>query len=195
SLYNEFRLPVPGRHFASNALGVVGALKLFLNDLDLVALVKALNTFPGTERRLQQIGEYRGAPVFDDYGHHPSEISAVLSALKQRYPDREIRVVFQPHRYTRTKELAGEFARTLSQSDHAYVLPIYTAGEEAIQGIDENSILKLMDAKKASPIADLEEPFRESGEAVVLFLGAGSVSSMARNFLKERDAFQDTTRT
>ena len=104
-------------------------------------------------------------------------------------------MVFQPHRYTRTKELAGEFARTLSQSDHAYVLPIYTAGEEAIQGIDENSILKLMDAKKASPIADLEEPFRESGEAVVLFLGAGSVSSMARNFLKERDAFQDTIRT
>lgn len=205
--FYRFRLRVPGRHFASNALGVLGVILHAFPHVSLSQCVAALESFPGTERRLELLGRYRGIPVYDDYGHHPSEIRAVLQALRQRFPQSSIRVVFQPHRYTRTRELASQFAESLSLADDVFLLPLYSAGEEPIQGVDSSLIanqMKLNGARLLGPgrngdangdhdpeldgtnshlQKDLERVFECSQNSTVLFLGAGDVSALARRFM------------
>ena len=186
--FHRFRLAVPGRHFASNALGILGLLLLAFPDLSLEECIQAMESFPGTERRLELLGQYEGMPVYDDYGHHPSEIRAVLDALSQRFPDREIRVVFQPHRYSRTQELAPAFAESLAHADRVFLLPLYSAGEDPVPGVDSSLIANFMpQAKRATLLEDdVSSVFQSSAEpAIVLFLGAGDVSQIARHLFQE----------
>lgn len=181
--FYRFRLSVPGRHFASNALGVLGLLLLAFPDLDIDDCIEAMGSFPGTERRLECLGEYKGIPVYDDYGHHPSEIVAVLDALAQRFPGHEIRVIFQPHRYTRTRELATEFASSLAHADRVYLLPLYSAGEEPLDGVDSSLIANQMPENCTATLLDDPGQVFETeidGPSIVLFLGAGDVSQKAR---------------
>tara|TARA_B100001939_G_scaffold286204_2_gene256280 strand:- start:27904 stop:29379 length:1476 start_codon:yes stop_codon:yes gene_type:complete len=187
-VFYRFRLGVPGRHFASNALGILGLVLLAFDDLDIQKCIQALESFPGTERRLECLGTHKGMPVYDDYGHHPSEIRAVLDALTQRFPGREIRVVFQPHRYTRTRELASSFAASLAHAGRVFLLPLYSAGEEPLLGVDSALIGSFMPANKPAHLLDDDvSPVFESpkGNPIVLFLGAGDVSQTARKLFRQ----------
>ena len=127
-----FRISIPGIHNVSNALVAI-AIGIEL-DVPVDLIRKGLASFAGVERRFQLRGEKGGVMVVDDYGHHPSEIKATLAAAKQGW-QRRLVVLFQPHRYTRTRDLMEEFAQAFGQSDLLFVTDIYPAGETAIPGI------------------------------------------------------------
>ncbi|MDQ6707877.1 MAG: Mur ligase family protein, partial [Acidobacteriota bacterium] len=133
-----FHLAVPGEHNVLNATAAVAvALELGVQP-DLIRA--GLETFTGVDRRFQLRGQERGVTVIDDYGHHPTEIRATLSAARSCDPDR-IHVLFQPHRYTRTQHLMDEFASAFHQADRVYVLDIYAASEEPIPGVTAEAMV------------------------------------------------------
>ncbi len=125
----ELELAVPGEHNLLNARAALSALQLVGFDLDRAAA--ALADFPGVKRRLELVGTCDGARVYDDYAHHPTEVRAALSALRELTPARLV-AVFQPHLYSRTKALAEEFGGALSLADEALVLDVYAAREEPV---------------------------------------------------------------
>ncbi|MEA3230423.1 MAG: UDP-N-acetylmuramate--L-alanine ligase, partial [Thermodesulfobacteriota bacterium] len=136
--YGSILLNRAGRHNVLNALASV-AVGLEL-DIPFDRIKKALEAVPGVGRRLEIKGEVDGITIVDDYGHHPSEIRTTLAAIRTSWPGRRIVVVFQPHRYTRTRALFDEFARSFYQSDVLIVLPIYAASEEPIEGVTGKSL-------------------------------------------------------
>ena len=195
-------LKTPGRHFAMNALGVIAMIHTAIQNEPILQrrfdpadpktiseLVAIINEFPGVERRLQKIGTLNGIDVYDDYGHHPTEIRAVITALKERGVT-PLSVVFQPHRYTRTRELAAEFADVLALADQVYLLPIYSAGEPAIEGVSSDCIARRMKADVIDPI-NLDQVF-ERRPAAVLFQGAGSVSAIGRDYFDKAKSHLNT---
>jgi UDP-N-acetylmuramate--alanine ligase len=125
----EIRLGVPGRHNVANAIAALAGLELAGADVD--ACGQALADFPGVARRLEAKGERNGARIYDDYAHHPTEVAAVLEAARQLAPHRLI-AAFQPHLYSRTKALAGEFGAALAAADEIAVLDVYPAREEPV---------------------------------------------------------------
>jgi UDP-N-acetylmuramate--alanine ligase len=128
----ELALHVPGRHNALNARAALAGLELAGFDLD--AAAAALSSFPGMLRRLELKGRHDGAVIYDDYAHHPTEVAAALSALRELRPRRLI-AVFQPHLYSRTKALAAGFGRALAAADEVAVLDVYAAREEPVGGL------------------------------------------------------------
>jgi UDP-N-acetylmuramate--alanine ligase len=128
----RFHLHVPGLHNVLNATAAI-AVGLEL-EIKLDAIREGIAAFTGVDRRFQIRGEARGVTVIDDYGHHPTEIRATLAAA-QLCKFRRIHAVFQPHRYTRTQHLMDEFAKSFHQADVVYVLDIYAASEQAIEGV------------------------------------------------------------
>jgi len=134
----EIALNLPGIHNIYNSMaGIAVGMELGI-PFDIIK--NALETLQGVQRRLEIKGEAKGITVVDDYGHHPTEIKTTLQAAKESWPDRRIVVVFQPHRYTRTKALFDDFTRAFYQSDHLVILPIYSAGEKKIEGVDSVSL-------------------------------------------------------
>jgi len=134
----EIILNLPGIHNVYNSMaGIAVGMELGIS-FDIIK--NALETLQGVQRRLEIKGEAKGITVVDDYGHHPTEIKTTLQAAKESWPDRRIVVVFQPHRYTRTKALFDDFTRAFYQSDHLVILPIYSAGEKKIEGVDSVSL-------------------------------------------------------
>ena len=130
----SFRLNLPGVHNVYNATaGIAVGLEL---DIPVARIRAALEEIAGVQRRLEIKGETNGVIVVDDYGHHPTEIKATLSAAKACWPARRMVVVFQPHRYSRTRALFEEFTRAFYQADLLCVLPIYAAGEDRIEGVN-----------------------------------------------------------
>lgn len=182
-------LSLPGRHNILNALAAVAvAYELGLED---AALQKALAGFEGIDRRFQIIGEEQtraGRVLFvDDYGHHPTEIAATLDAVRQAWPDRRHVVVFQPHRYSRTRDLLDDFAEVLAGVERLFVTEVYAAGEEPIATADGRSICRAIRGRgQVEPVfvADLDNladnlaAVLEDGD-VVLTLGAGSIGAVA----------------
>jgi UDP-N-acetylmuramate--alanine ligase len=182
-------LSLPGRHNVLNALAAVAvAYELGLDD---AALQKALAEFEGIDRRLQIIGEEQtraGRVLFvDDYAHHPTEIAATLEAVRQAWPDRRHVVVFQPHRYSRTRDLLDDFAEVLAGVERLFVTEVYAAGEEPIATADGRSICRAIRGRgQVEPVfvADLDNladnlaAVLEDGD-VVLTLGAGSIGAVA----------------
>ncbi len=131
----KFELSLPGMHNISNALSCIGvAVEL---DINIDDVKKALRDFSGVERRFQIVGriESQDILVVDDYGHHPTEIKATLAAAKAGWGRRTI-VLFQPHRYTRTRDLLNEFAGAFSNADVLLVTDIYPAGEQPVEGVN-----------------------------------------------------------
>jgi UDP-N-acetylmuramate--alanine ligase len=183
----ELRLAVPGRHNLLNALGAV-AVGLEL-EVPFRRISEALGEFVGAERRFEIRGEERGVLVVDDYGHHPTEIAAVIAAA--RAGSRRIVVVFQPHRYTRTRDLMGEFGRALGAADEIVLTDIYPAGERPIEGITLDALARAVRATSATPlhvIPALEEiPGRVAALArpgdLVITLGAGSIAGVGDRIL------------
>lgn len=188
-------LNLPGRHNVLNALAAVAVASDL--ELDDGACQKALASFEGVDRRLQVLGEIslagKRATLVDDYGHHPTEIAATLEAVRQAWPDRRVVVAFQPHRYTRTRDMIDDFAEVLSAADRLLVMEVYAAGEAPITGADGRAICRAIRSRgQIEPvfvpqIEDLDELLTgvvQPGD-VVLTLGAGSIGSIA---LAIRDA-------
>jgi UDP-N-acetylmuramate--alanine ligase len=184
-----FELNLPGRHNVMNSLAAISvAVEL---GVELEAIRAALAGFSGVDRRLQVLGEVEtraGTVLFvDDYGHHPTEIAATLAAARAAWSGRRIVVVFQPHRYTRTKDLFDEFAGVLAECDALLLLPVYPAGEEPINGADSKSLARAIRARgRAEPVlVDDLESLPEllanilAADDVVLTLGAGSIGALA----------------
>lgn len=136
----KITLNLPGIHNVYNALASI-AVGIEL-DISFDVIKSALQTAEGVQRRLEIKGEKKGITVVDDYGHHPTEIKATLQAAKECWPDKRIVVVFQPHRYTRTRALFEDFTRAFYQSDLLVVLPIYAAGEEKIEGVESIALFE-----------------------------------------------------
>ena len=182
------RLAVPGRHNLLNALGAV-AIGLEL-DVPFHRIAEALAEFGGAERRFQIRGEARDVIVVDDYGHHPTEIAAVIAAA--RAGTRRILVVFQPHRYTRTRDLMDDFGRALGAADEIVLTDIYAAGEAPIEGITVERLADAVRARCSRPlhvVRALDEiPARVAELAkagdMVITLGAGSIGGVADRILQ-----------
>lgn len=132
-----FRLKVPGIHNIKNAMASI-AVGLEL-EVEVSLIQKGLSEFGGVDRRFHLVGEKKGIMVVDDYGHHPTEIRATLAAAKKGW-NRRLVVLFQPHRYTRTRDLMDDFARSFDQADLLYLTDIYGAGESPIAGISGKSL-------------------------------------------------------
>ncbi|MCM8812223.1 MAG: UDP-N-acetylmuramate--L-alanine ligase [Candidatus Omnitrophica bacterium] len=182
------RLSVPGLHNALNSLAVFALADRL--KIDFSYAVRAVENFKGTKRRFQIQGEPGGVMVVEDYAHHPAEIKATLQAARQ-WKGRRIRVVFQPHRYSRTLHLLDRFGSCFDQADELILLPIYAASEEPIDGVTSGSVLKQVRAN-GGPRVCLKEPqealeyFEETARSgdMVLFLGAGSVGSLSTRLVR-----------
>lgn len=176
----KLELRVPGHHNVLNAASVV-AMGLSL-DLDANSILEGLGTFQGTGRRFELIGTVHGIRVVDDYGHHPTEIAATLEAARRFAGDGRVIVIFQPHRYSRTKAFITEFAKVLDRADRAVLLEIYAASETAIKGISAQLIVDQMKNGEFIPnFIDATQSLIEDAKPgdVILTLGAGDVSSLA----------------
>lgn len=168
-------LGVPGRHNLQNAAGALAmAVEL---GVEAGAAAAALATFPGAHRRLERLGSWRGAELYDDYGHHPTKVRATLAAARELRPRRLV-LVFQPHRYTRFAAMRDEFAESLLGADEVVVTEIYGAGEPNPQGLSGRDLAeRVAGARFAPDLAGarrvLEGLVREGD--LVLLMGAGDV--------------------
>lgn len=187
----DVNLPVPGKHNIYNALAATAvALEL---DISFAKIAEAFTTFKNANRRFQFKGEARGITVVDDYGHHPTEILATLSAAKNSSGGRRTVVVFQPHRYTRTQELMDEFALAFNNADVVFVLDIYAASEQPIEGITAEVLtenIKKYGHKNVNYHGDIETvaaaviPQLQEGDLLIT-LGAGTVTRLSDEILEK----------
>lgn len=166
-----------GKHNVLNALCAI-ACGGYLG-FDFAQMAGGLKKFSGVKRRMEDWGAVKGIRFIDDYGHHPTEIKATLEAISSAYKPKRIITVFQPHRYSRTKELCKEFARSFKLADIVYLMDVYPAGEHPIKGVSSNLILNAAKREDNAKIV----PFRDSFSVaknlskgdVVLTIGAGDV--------------------
>lgn len=179
-------LNLPGRHNVLNAIAAIAiASELKIQDK---VIAEAMLHFAGIGRRFQIYGDYElpgGGKVtlVDDYGHHPREVAATIQAARESWPDRRLVMVYQPHRYTRTRDLFNDFCDVLSTPDKLFLLDVYSAGESHIEGADSMSLIKGI-KHNAELIADLQSlPSVLSRELkdgdVLLMQGAGNIGSLA----------------
>jgi UDP-N-acetylmuramate--alanine ligase len=186
----RIHLNLPGIHNTYNAMASI-AVGLELG-IPFQVIKSALEKVEGVQRRMEIKGETNGITVVDDYGHHPTEIKVTLQAVKEAWPDRRKVVVFQPHRYTRTQALFSEFTRSFYQSDVLLVLPIYSAGEAAIEGVDGHDLCEGIMAhghKKVTCIDGIEGAVLKLREILapgdlLLTLGAGDVWRVGEKILE-----------
>ena len=176
----HIELQVPGQHNLLNAAGVLAtALKL---GFPIAELLTGLATFRGTGRRFELKGTVHGVLVIDDYGHHPTEIHVTLEAARRYADEGRLIVIFQPHRYSRTKAFAAKFATELDLADRAIVLEVYAASEKPIDGVSSRMITSMMSKGEYIPnfveVTDSVIADAQPGDVIVT-LGAGDVSSLA----------------
>ncbi|NLI81183.1 MAG: UDP-N-acetylmuramate--L-alanine ligase [Deltaproteobacteria bacterium] len=190
----EIEIRIPGRHNVLNSLAAVAVAHEL--ELEWVSVQEGLRDMTGVQRRFQIKGEVGGVLVLDDYGHHPTEIRAVLETLADRFPHRRRIVVFQPHRYTRTHALLDQFARCFYQSDALFLSDIYAASEKPIPGVTGERLAEKIGAHghhdlHYTPTLDamLQEltRFVRKGD-VVITLGAGNIWQVGENLLEKLKA-------
>ncbi|MEI6650526.1 MAG: UDP-N-acetylmuramate--L-alanine ligase [Candidatus Moraniibacteriota bacterium] len=187
-----YTLRIPGRHNAQNAAAVV-ALTSFLK-LDLESVRAGLADFSGTARRSEYVGEYRGAPVYDDYAHHPEELRVTLAAFREAYPDKRIVAVFHPHTFTRTLALLPEFAQSFDDANYVVVLDIYGSARETAGGVSSSELVDGINrfvrdkAEYVPTIPEAIEKLKKSigkGDLLITF-GAGDVWKVAEGVAGKR---------
>lgn len=183
------QLSLPGTHNVLNALATIAvATELGVSD---AAIQAALANFHGVDRRLQQNGDVQTAvgrlTLVDDYGHHPTELAATLDAIRQGWPDRRVLLAFQPHRYSRTRDLLDDFARVLASVDALIVTEVYAAGETPIAGADAKAICRAIRThgrveplylEKVDELPSALIRIARDGDVVVT-MGAGSIGAVA----------------
>jgi UDP-N-acetylmuramate--alanine ligase len=184
---------LPGSHNVLNSLAAIAvASELGIDD---AAITRALARFQGVERRLQHIGDVETASgpvtIVDDYGHHPTEIAATLEAVRQGYPNRRLVLAFQPHRYSRTRDLIDDFGKALSAADVLLVTEVYAAGEAPIAGADGRAICRAVRSRgHVEPIfvekveelaAALKDVIR--GNDLIVTMGAGHINAISHGLL------------
>ncbi len=188
----KIELPIPGLHMAKNA---AAAIAVALEEgIEGDVIVQALKNFKGVGRRFQNYGEFKtkkgcNLTLVDDYGHHPTEVDATIKAARQAYPDKKLVMVFQPHRYTRTRDCYEDFVRVLQQVDKLILVDVYPAGEPPIPGADGRHLcMSIRLQGKIEPHfvqtvdevpALLEELVEDN--SLVLTQGAGNVVQVAKN--------------
>jgi len=183
------KLNLPGTHNVRNALAAIAvALEIGIDD---ESIQRALATFPGVDRRLQHIADADTAAgritIIDDYGHHPTEVAATLEAVRQGYPGRRVVLAFQPHRYTRTRDLIDDFGKVLNLADVLLVTEVYAAGEPPIAGADGRAICRAVRSRgqleplfveKVEELAEALRALIKDGDVIVA-MGAGNISAAA----------------
>jgi UDP-N-acetylmuramate--alanine ligase len=189
-------LPMHGAHNVQNALSVIAiANEMGISD---AVIKKALSGFKGVKRRFTKTGEVDGISVIDDYGHHPVEIAAVISAARAASPNGRIIAVMQPHRYTRLRDLFNEFCTCFNEADVVVVAQVYSAGEEEIGGFNQDTLVEglrshghrhveLLESQDVLP--HLINRISIPGDMVVC-LGAGSITHWANKLPTELKALR-----
>lgn len=188
----DITLNLPGQHYVLNALAAI-AIATELNAPD-TAIVKALAGFKGVGRRFENYGEVptgKGGTftLIDDYGHHPTELRAVIAAARDAFPNRRLVLAFQPHRYTRTRDCFEDYVRVISSVDVALLTEVYSAGEEPIVAANTNSLIRsirafgkvdpiFVESKDALPAAIIDAV---QADDVVVVMGAGSIGLAAHD--------------
>jgi UDP-N-acetylmuramate--alanine ligase len=185
----EVDLPMPGLHNVRNALAAV-AVGLAVR-VPFEEIAKALGGFAGVHRRFERLGRWRGAWVIDDYAHHPTEVVAALEAARQAYPEGRVHVVFQPHLFSRTRDLAPEFGAALLGADHALVTDVFASREKPIPGVSGDMVVDEARSRghRAAVycpdwdrcVEALAERVREGD--VVMTMGAGDINRLAERLV------------
>jgi UDP-N-acetylmuramate--alanine ligase len=188
--FKDLVLPMPGRHNVSNATAAIAvANRLGISEAD---IKKGLASFGGVKRRFTLTGEANGVQVFDDYGHHPVEIKAVLKAAREACKGRII-AVHQPHRYSRLSSLFDDFAHCFNDADTILLAPVYAAGEDPIEGASSEALVSAIKAaghrdarflEKREDLASQVAAIANPGDFVVL-LGAGNITQWAASLPSE----------
>ncbi|MEG2184334.1 MAG: UDP-N-acetylmuramate--L-alanine ligase [Cloacibacillus sp.] len=189
-------LKVSGEHNVLNSLAAyAAAVEMGIGDDD---IREGLKLFIGAKRRLQKCGEVNGILIYDDYGHHPNEISATLSTVRKIFPERRVVAIFQPHRFSRTAALYKEFADALSLADRAFILPIYGSDERPIEGVSSKLIFDAASDDMRSHY-ELSGNFDDlitsvcqaarSGD-IILTVGAGSIGTLGNKIVDKLTEMQ-----
>lgn len=184
--WGEFSLRIPGQHNVKNGLAAL-AVSDYLG-IDLMEAGKTLAQFQGVERRFEMKGEAAGVMVIDDYAHHPTEIKATLAAARERYPQRRVWAVFQPHTYSRTKALWPEFAASFGDADQVVVTDIYPARETNDLGVNAQELVTTMShpsAHHVGPLSDVVRMLSQQlrGGDLLITLGAGDIYQVGEKVL------------
>ncbi|WP_394892912.1 UDP-N-acetylmuramate--L-alanine ligase [Mesorhizobium sp. AaZ16] len=186
----DLRLPMPGRHNVSNATAAIAVAHEL--GLSAEAIKRGLSSFGGVKRRFTRTGSWNGVQIFDDYGHHPVEIKAVLRAARDATGGRVIAIA-QPHRFTRLHDLFDDFSACFNDADTVMVAPVYAAGEDAIDGVTSDALVGRIRAgghrdaryiEGAAAIAPIVRDIARPGDFVI-FLGAGNITQWAYALPKE----------
>lgn len=191
--FGEFKIRLLGEHNIENALAVLTtALAL---GLDIRQLKTALASFKGTARRAELMGKYRGISVFDDYGHHPTEVKATLQAFKEAYPDKRLVAVFHPHTFTRTKALFKDFVHSFAMADALGILEIYGSAREVQGGVSSRDLVRALKAdgrkKPAVYLSDFEQALSWLKKSlkpndILLLIGAGDIFRVGEKLLRKK---------
>tara|TARA_B100001741_G_C16555119_1_gene602126 strand:- start:2764 stop:4083 length:1320 start_codon:yes stop_codon:yes gene_type:complete len=173
---------ITGYHNLENMLAAVALADQ--SKLDLKNIVSSLNSFGGILRRMN-IHQFKNKIIVDDYAHHPTEISAVHDTLRNKYPEYDIEVVFQPHLYSRTRDFMNDFAKELSKFDSIKIMDIYPAREHPIQGVNSKKLIDKL-SKEANYLdsKDFNENIYSNKCKVIAILGAGNIGEFLESFLK-----------
>jgi UDP-N-acetylmuramate--alanine ligase len=192
----DFSIMLGGRHNVYNALAVIATCVEF--GIELFTIRKYLELFAGTARRMQVLGEFRGATIIDDYAHHPTEIKATIEAVRQKYGDKKLIVVFHPHTFSRTKALFDDFAKSFDKVDKLIIIDIYGSARELHGGAHSKDLVEKIktnniaadikqEVQYISALKECEKYLRDHAERndVVVLMGAGDIFRVGENLVKE----------
>ena len=185
--FHNFKIQLTGDHAILNALGVIAICQyegVAISDME-----SRLATFSGVKRRFS-VTESDGKVIVDDYAHHPTEIEATLQSAHQKYPDKEIIAIFQPHTFTRTAALLPQFAESLASADHVYLCDIFGSAREKAGNLSIKDLVDKIPGAKHLEMDDIRV-LDEHGDAVYLFMGAGDIQKYM-NIFKEHTEQEET---
>lgn len=193
----KVNLPMIGKHNAQNALCALAVARAL--DLDVFKAAEALSSFRGVARRLSLVVEAKGLRVFDDYAHNPGKIAACIAAVREAYPRDDLRVIFQPHRYSRLQTMFKQFSASFRHADRVYVTPVYAAGEPVDPRFTSEFIASAIGQEsgvEALGVADLDDGLKEvrknlTKSVIILTLGAGDVWQIGTQIKEGLNATQE----
>ena len=177
--FGRFHLPAYGEHNILNALAIITVLQL--EGFKAFDIATHLKTFGGVKRRFS-VKQVHDLTLIDDYAHHPSEIRATIDAAKQKYPNREVVAIFQPHTFSRTVALLHEFAEALNLADEVYLVDIFNSARETVGEVTIQDLANLIKDEVEIISNEHLSPLMKYQDAVILFMGAGDIDQIARQF-------------